>query len=48
MERAVTTSSTADEAPRRCPIIDLVDEIAMFRAWLPNAILIARVSIASL
>src|SRR5207237_832534 len=42
MERAVTTSSTAEEAPKRCPLIDLVDEIASCRACSPNAILNGR------
>jgi hypothetical protein len=45
---AVTTSSTAEDAPSRCPIIDLVEEIARRLAWSPKTRLMARVSMASL
>jgi hypothetical protein len=38
----------AAAAPSRCPVIDLVDEMARRRAWSPNVVLIAIVSRRSL
>jgi hypothetical protein len=37
-----------EAARSRCPVIDLVDEIARRRAWSPNVVLIAIVSSRSL
>ena len=47
MQRIEAMSSTAPAAPNRCPVIDLVEEMANFLAWSPKTILIALVSVLS-
>ena len=48
MAMAVNAISTAPEAPRRWPIMDLVEETCSFLAWSPKTSLMALVSVLSL
>ena len=47
MVRTQAMASRVPDAPMACPIIDLVELIANFRAWSPNTDFIALVSVAS-